>query len=53
MTATFLDNFGTLVTRDYLDTRFTKLEARVSAEIQREEMHREMGDVRGTPKLHS
>jgi hypothetical protein len=36
MTANFLHNFDALVTRDYLDTRFTEFETRVSAEIQRE-----------------
>jgi hypothetical protein len=33
MTATFLHNFEALVTRDYLDTRFTEFETRVSANM--------------------
>ena len=33
MTATFLHNFESLVTRDYLGTRFTEFETRVSANM--------------------
>jgi hypothetical protein len=33
MATTFLHNFDALVTRDYLDTRFTEFETRVSASV--------------------
>jgi hypothetical protein len=35
MTARFLHNFDALVTRDYLDTRFTEFETRVEANMDR------------------
>ena len=35
MTATFLHNFDALVTRDYLDTRFTEFETRIEAGIDK------------------
>jgi hypothetical protein len=35
MTATFLHNFDSLVTRDYLDTRFTEFEARIMSVMDR------------------
>ena len=35
MTATFLHNFDALVTRDYLDTRFTEFETRVEANMDK------------------
>ncbi|RLA45910.1 MAG: hypothetical protein DRQ97_08785 [Gammaproteobacteria bacterium] len=60
MTATFLHNFDALVTRDYLDTRFTEFETRVEANMDKRfaevdrsfaefrlEMHGEIGGVRG------
>jgi hypothetical protein len=35
MTATFLHNFDALVTRDYLDTRFTEFETRITSVMDR------------------
>ena len=35
MTARFLHNFDALVTRDYLDTRFTEFETRIEATMDR------------------
>jgi hypothetical protein len=35
MTATFLHNFDSLVTRDYLDTRFTEFETRITSVMDR------------------
>jgi hypothetical protein len=35
MTATFLHNFDALVTRDYLDTRFTEFETRVGTNMHK------------------
>jgi len=35
MTATFLHNFDALVTRDYLDTRFTEFESRIEANMDK------------------
>ncbi|MCP5188083.1 MAG: hypothetical protein H6991_09965 [Pseudomonadales bacterium] len=35
MTRMFIHNFDTLVTRDYLDTRFTGFETRIEAKMDR------------------
>ena len=35
MTTTFIHNFDALVTRDYLDTRFSELETRVEANMDK------------------
>lgn len=35
MTATFIHNFDALVTRDYLDTRFSEFETRVEANMDK------------------
>ena len=35
MTARFIHNFDALVTRDYLDTRFTEFETRIEATMDR------------------
>jgi hypothetical protein len=35
MTATFLHNFDSLVTRDYLDTRFSEFETRITSVMDR------------------
>ena len=35
MTAMFLHNFDALVTRDYLDTRFTEFETRIEANMEK------------------
>ena len=59
LTTMFIHNFGSLVTRDYLDTRFTEFETRIEAK-----MDRHFADIRvsvlgvtsalrGVLKLHS
>ena len=62
VTRMFIHNFDTLVTKDYLESRFAASDAAIQArfadfrlEMQREfeEVHREAGDLRGTLKLHS
>ena len=35
VTRMFIHNFDTLVTRDYLDTRFTEFETRIEAKMDR------------------
>ena len=35
LTTMFIHNFGSLVTRDYLDTRFTEFETRIEAKMDR------------------
>ena len=35
VTRMFIHNFDTLVTRDYLDTRFTRFETRIEAKMDR------------------
>ena len=58
----FIHNFDSLVTKDYLESRFAASDAAIQArfadfrlEMQREfeEVHRETGDLRSTLKLHS
>ena len=55
MTATFLYNFEAMVTRDYLHTRFTELETRVSANMDSQftKVDQQMSEIRGTLNLHS
>jgi hypothetical protein len=62
LTAMFIHNFDSLVTKDYLDTRFSAVDAAVHSRFAdfRLEMHREfevihseVGDLRSTLKLHS
>ena len=59
MTAIFLHNVDALVTRDYLDTRFTEFENRVDANIDKRiaefrlEMHGYIAELKGTQKLQS
>jgi hypothetical protein len=87
LTIMLVHNFDTLVTKDYLDTRFSEFETRIDAKIEkrfvgvdkqfvsidkrftaidkqfskidmqfvelRADMRGEIGDIRGTLKLHS
>ncbi len=62
LTTMFIHNFDSLVTKDYLETRFATMDAAIHArfadfrlEMHREfeEVHREAGDLRSTLKLHS
>jgi hypothetical protein len=55
----FIHNFDSLVTRDYLDTRFTEFETRIEAKMDRRfadfrlEVLGETSALRSRLKLHS
>jgi len=66
LTTMLVHNFDTLVTKDYLDIRFSEFETRVEAKMDRHfaevdmhlvefraEVRGEISDLRGTLKLHS
>ncbi|MCP5148621.1 MAG: hypothetical protein H6991_09950 [Pseudomonadales bacterium] len=59
VTRMFIHNFDTLVTRDYLDTRFTEFETRIEAKMDRRfadfrlEVLGETSELRGMLRLHS
>ena len=62
LTTMFIHNFDSLVTRDYLDTRFAEMEAVIDKRFadNRLELHGEFANIhgnvaelRGTLKLHS
>ncbi len=59
LTTMFIHNFDSLVTKDYLDLRFSEFETRIVANLDgrfadfRLEIHQELGDLRSTQKLQS
>jgi len=55
LTTMFIHNFESLVTKDYLDMRFSECETRIVANMDSRfaDVRLEMGELRGTQKVQS